>query len=203
MFDAVAQPSPVADSLLSHGNATPARVHGIVGYARTPFPGTALDRRIAELTASGCRAVYSDAAVGAAIIRPGLDAALAALRPGDVLAVASLALLSWRLDGLGPILSAVKAAGAHVVAEAERLDTRSADDFFDTMRILDAFSVSVRAARKAEASSGRRDNRRRIDEEAWNAVEPLLSSGEISVNETARRLGVNRSTVYRRVESGV
>lgn len=174
-----------------------------VGYARTPHSAAALDRQIAELRASGCETVFGDVANGAAIIRPGLDTALAALRPGDVLAVASLALLTWRWDGLWPIISAVEKAGAHVVSAAERLDTRDARGFFDSARILDAFGVSVRAARKAEASASRPDSRCRISDDAWAEVVPLLLAGSLSANAAALRLQVNRSTVYRRLESGV
>jgi len=188
---------------LSHGYATPAIASTTVGYTRTPHSAVALEQLIAELRASGCETVFGDVANGAAIIRPGLDTALAALRPGDVLAVASLALLSWRWDGLWPIMSAVEKAGAHIVSATERLDTRDARGFFDTVRILDAFGVSVRAARKAEASASRTDSRRRIPDDAWAEVAPLVLAGSLSANDAARRLQVNRSTVYRRLETGI
>ena len=46
------------------------------------------------LAAAGCDKVFQDQVSGATVKRPGLDAALAALQPGDVLTV-------WRLDRLG------------------------------------------------------------------------------------------------------
>src|SRR5690606_27043946 len=107
-----------------------------------------------------------------------------------------------RPDGLAVVLAAVEAAGAHVVAPAESLDTRTPCRFYDTVRIFEAFAANVRASRKVEASTRRPDSRRRIADDAWEEVAPLLLAGSMSVNDAARRLGVNRSTVYRRLETG-
>jgi DNA invertase Pin-like site-specific DNA recombinase len=201
MLDSVTLPPPVAHSPLLRECATPVRPPLTVGYARALSPGPALDAQARALEARGCHRIYRDVASGAATIRPGLDDALSSLQPGDLLAVASLALLSWRLDGLWPVLAAVEAAGADLLAEAEGFDTRSVGSTFAFARILDAYAGTIRAARRAEATAHRPDSRCRIEEGRWQEVEPLMAAGQLSVAEGARRLGVNRSTVYRRLEA--
>ena len=66
----------------------------LIGYARvsTAEQDTALQTD--ALRKAGCERVFEDVVSGARADRPGLAAALAYLRDGDVLAV-------WRLDRLG------------------------------------------------------------------------------------------------------
>ena len=181
-------------------HATTAQPGPRIGYARDCGGGPRLSRLIARREAAGCGQVFSDAASGSASLRPGLDAALAALSPGAVLAVDSLALLTWREDGLREILFAVEAVGAHLVADAEGLDTRREGSVFDLARTMAAFAANVRAARQAEAKAGRPDRRCRISDEAWAEWRPRIVSGEVSVAEAAIALSVKRSTLYRRLE---
>lgn len=67
-----------------------------VGYARvsTPAQTESLEAQSKTLEGHGCERVYNDIASGAKASRPGLNAALDYLRPGDVLVVT-------RLDRLG------------------------------------------------------------------------------------------------------
>jgi len=65
-----------------------------IGYARVSTDDQNLSLQLDALAASGCDKVFQDHVSGATENRPGLDAALAALQPDDVLTV-------WRLDRLG------------------------------------------------------------------------------------------------------
>jgi DNA invertase Pin-like site-specific DNA recombinase len=65
-----------------------------IGYARVSTDDQNLSLQLDTLAAAGCEKVFQDHVSRAAVKRPGLDAALAALQPGDVLTV-------WRLDRLG------------------------------------------------------------------------------------------------------
>lgn len=65
-----------------------------VGYARISTTDQHLDGQQDALTAAGCEQIWTDTISGATTTRPGLDAALAACRTGDVLVV-------WKLDRLG------------------------------------------------------------------------------------------------------
>uniref|UniRef100_UPI0003656D7B recombinase family protein n=1 Tax=Xanthomonas sp. SHU 308 TaxID=1591201 RepID=UPI0003656D7B len=83
----------------------------MIGYARVSTGDQNLDLQIQALERLGCDKIYNDRGVsGAASSRPGLDRAMARLRPGDTLAV-------WRLDRLGRSLP-------HLVQLLERLGPR-------------------------------------------------------------------------------
>lgn len=63
-----------------------------VGYARVSTEEQNLDMQLFALRASGCETIFEDWGVSAiAEQRPGFDAAIEALKPGDVLTV-------WKLD---------------------------------------------------------------------------------------------------------
>jgi DNA invertase Pin-like site-specific DNA recombinase len=71
----------------------------LIGYARVSTVDQNLALQRDALTAAGCGRVFTDEGVsGGVIARRGLDAALAALSPGDSLVV-------WKLDRLGRSLS--------------------------------------------------------------------------------------------------
>ena len=66
-----------------------------IGYARVSTDDQQLHLQLDALTTAGCTQIFHDEGIsGAQVQRPGLDAALAALAPGDGLVV-------WRLDRLG------------------------------------------------------------------------------------------------------
>src|SRR2546428_7638960 len=68
------------------------RMH--IGYARVSTDDQQLHLQLDALTTAGCTQISHDEGIsGAQVQRPGLDAALAALAPGDGLVV-------WRLDRL-------------------------------------------------------------------------------------------------------
>ena len=65
-----------------------------VGYARVSTADQDLTLQLDALAGAGCAPVFEDTASGARADRPGLAAALAYARRGDVLVV-------WKLDRLG------------------------------------------------------------------------------------------------------
>src|SRR5256885_6795066 len=79
-----------------------------IGYARVSTDDQQLHLQLDALTTAGCTQIFHDEGIsGVQVQRPGLDAALAALAPSDVLVV-------WRLDRLGGSI-------AHLVGPAHTL----------------------------------------------------------------------------------
>jgi len=68
----------------------------LIGYARVSTADQDLGLQLAALRRAGCQDawIFRDTTSGVRTARPGLDACLQALRPGDTLVV-------WRLDRLG------------------------------------------------------------------------------------------------------
>ena len=62
----------------------------LIGYARVSTVEQDLQLQLDALNKAGCVEIFTDKAFGARGSRPGLDACLAALEPGDTLVV-------WRL----------------------------------------------------------------------------------------------------------
>ena len=98
-----------------------------IGYARVSTDDQNLDLQRTALEAAGCERVFEDLGIsGADFARPGLAAALAALGPGDVLAV-------WKLDRLGRslgqlivMIGGIWKAGAGFQSLPENIDTTTA-----------------------------------------------------------------------------
>lgn len=183
--------SPLRDSL-----ACPA-----VGYARFAVEGPALQRQRDTLAEMGCASVLADALSGASTNRPGLDQAISLVRPGSVVLVETLSVLTWREDDLREVWSRIRAKGGALVALTERLDTRSSLEFDDYCSVMARFAASVRLSRRVEARVRRPDGRVRIPEAAWLQIRSELVAETLSVAAAARQLGVRRSTIYRRLEA--
>src|SRR5215467_635643 len=90
-----------------------------VGYARVSTEGQNLGRQLAALHQEGCDPIFQDKASGKSVRgRPGLDKAIKALRPGDVLVLAE-----WdratrsMLDGIA-IMERVRERGARLTGSS-------------------------------------------------------------------------------------
>src|SRR6516162_6269457 len=88
-----------------------------VGYARVSTDGQNLGRQLSAIHQEGCDPIFQDKASGKSVRgRPGLDKAIKALRPGDVLVLAE-----WdratrsMLDGIA-IMERVHQRGATIKA---------------------------------------------------------------------------------------
>lgn len=98
---------------------------GMLGYARVSTRDQSLALQLDALAAAGvtAAATWTDTASGARVVRPGLDALLAAAVPGDAVVV-------WRLDRLGRSLAHLAAMSADLAGRG--ITVRSLTDGVDT-----------------------------------------------------------------------
>jgi DNA invertase Pin-like site-specific DNA recombinase len=179
----------------------------LVGYMRVSSDHdrqtTNLQRDALLATGVDPRHLFEDKASGARAERPGLQQALAYVRPGDCLVV-------WKLDRLGRSLPHL----LHIVTtlQAQGVAFRSLTEQMDTTTPHGAFLFSVfgalaqyeraltqeriRAGLEAARRRGRRGGRpKAISPEQLEAILAALQAGA-SKAAVCRTFGVKRTTLY-------
>lgn len=183
----------------------PARPSAMVGYARVSTDEQNLDLQNDALRNAGCGRICEDRGFsGAQRTRPGLDAALALLEPGDVLVV-------WRLDRLGrslldlvSLIDDLAARGIGVRSLTESFDAGSSGGrlIFHLMAALAEFERELIAERTraglaaARARGIRLGRPPRFSDPERRAVLRLVQTG-LSVQEVAKAHGMHPRTLYR------
>ena len=174
----------------------------LIGYARVSTTEQYTALQIDALCHAGCQRVFEDTASGVKAERPGLTAALAYLREGDVLTV-------WRLDRLGRSLShlietvdTLQARGAGLRSLTENIDTTTAGGLliFHVFGALGQFERDlIRERTKAglsAAARGRKGGRKPVV-----TADKLLRAREyiangLNVREAAARLKIGKTALY-------
>lgn len=135
----------------------------MVGYLRVPpVRGVVIDGPQSQrLFEAGCDQLFHDRCYGLAVVKPGLDQALAAMKPGDVLVVINLHAFAAHLVDLLEVLARFEAAGIQLLTLVEGVDTRAPGGFFKVCAQLALFHDQRRMVRTAEEKivrdGGRRD----------------------------------------------
>jgi DNA invertase Pin-like site-specific DNA recombinase len=174
----------------------------LIGYARvsTAEQDTALQTD--ALRKAGCERVFEDTASGAQADRPGLAAALAYLRDGDVLAV-------WRLDRLGRSLphlietiGALDARGVGFRSLSESIDTTTPGGrlVFHVFGALGQFERDLIGERTraglAAAARGRKGGRKPVvTADKLRRAREHIANG-LNVREAAARLKIGKTALY-------
>ena len=177
-----------------------------IGYARVSTDDQQLHLQLDALTTAGCTQIFHDEGIsGMQVQRPGLDAALAALPPGDVLVV-------WRLDRLGRsmphLVSLVHALGGQGVGfqsltEAINTTTPGGKLVFHIMGALAEFEraliaersqAGMQAARRRGTHLGRP---RKLTREQVAHAARMVRDGTETVSGMAALYGVDRVTLHR------
>lgn len=183
----------------------------LIGYARvsTSKQGQSLDTQREALIDAGCdpNHIYTDTISGTKWQRPGLDDALAYMRPDDTLVVT-------RLDRLGRNL----AETVNTIADlAERgINVKVLEPALDTSRPADKVVINVMASlaewerdlliqRTREGVAHARAQGRiagpkpKISDEQARQAKTLVAGGE-SIAAVARGFDVSRQTIYRAIK---
>ena len=184
----------------------------LIGYARVSTDDQNLALQRDALLAAGVapERLYEDRISGARADRPGLEHALKACRPGDVLVVWRLDRLARSLGDLIRIAERLEASGVGLRSLQEHIDTTSAAGklFFHVMGALAEFERNlIRERTKAGLEAARRRGRKpgrkpKMGERELEAARTLLRESTLTVREIARQLGVSPATLYRHLPGG-
>jgi DNA invertase Pin-like site-specific DNA recombinase len=178
-----------------------------IGYARVSTDDQNLDLQRDALTKSGCQVIYEETASGKSSQRIELGHCLKAMRSGDTLVV-------WRLDRLGrslsdlvKIIGDLERDGVTFESLGEKIDTGSASGKlqfhvfsalaeFERNLIRERTLAGLTAARARGRVGGRKP---KLSEKQIREIKALLSDPAARVTEIAKRYGVSRVTLYKRV----
>jgi DNA invertase Pin-like site-specific DNA recombinase len=177
-----------------------------IGYARISTDEQSLDLQRDALTGAGCERVFEDKGIsGTASKRPGLDAALAAIGPGDVLIV-------WKLDRLGRslphLIGTVRQLGerdAGFASLSEEIDTTIAGGKlilhlfgalaeFERALIVERVNAGMTAAKRRGKHVGRP---RKLTAEQVAHAREVIDAGLQTPAGMAALLGVDHTTLWR------
>ncbi|MHC2016230.1 recombinase family protein [Methylobacterium sp.] len=177
----------------------------LVGYARVSTLDQNLDLQRDALTKAGCERLFEEKKSGkAGTKRPEFEAALAYLRPTDVLVV-------WKLDRLGRSLvemmrtiDSLRTKEIHFRSLTEQFDSDTAHGRFALQMhgamaeyFLDLNRERTMEGLKAALARGRKGGRpKKLTDADLEVGRALLQSGTISIAAIAQRLGVSRDTFY-------
>ena len=180
-----------------------------IGYARVSTADQQLDLQMDALKAAGCIQIWTDTASGATTARPGLEAALAACRTGDMLVV-------WKLDRLGRSLPHLIATVHDLVSRGigfrslhEQIDTATSSGKlifhvfaalaeFERELIRDRTHAGLAAARARGRLGGRPKG---VDENKRKAALALKRDPSYTVREICQIVGISRNTYYKYTRS--
>lgn len=178
-----------------------------IGYARVSTDDQNLDLQRDALKKAGCTVIYEEAISGKSAERPELEQCRKALRTGDTLVV-------WRLDRLGRSLSDLVKIVADLEQEkigfeslTEKIETESAAGklIFHVFAALSEFERNLirertQAGLTAARARGRCGGRKpKLDDKQIREIKVLLRDPDMRVSDVARRYGVSRTTLYKRV----
>jgi len=182
-----------------------------IGYARVSTGEQDVSLQLDALHQAGCPEgqIFLDVASGTSTTRPGLEACLRTLAPGDTLIV-------WRLDRLGRsmlhLVTVIAELGQRRVGFRSLCDgaldttTATGELVFHIFSALAQFErrliqEQTRAGLAAARARGKHGGRRplRADAPQVRMVQTLATDRRVSVSEICRSLRISRATFYRYV----
>lgn len=187
----------------------------LIGYARVSTADQDTDRQEVDLRGAGVRSddLYVDRGVsGARASRPALDAALAALEPGDTLVVTTLDRLGRSTTHMLGLADDLQDRGVNLRVlnlGGEAVDTRTPTGRL-LLTIMSGIAEMERAIKvervrdsvaKRRARGGDLGGRpERFSEGTMDVARRLLDDG-VPAAQVARDLGMSRTTLYRRLRA--
>jgi DNA invertase Pin-like site-specific DNA recombinase len=177
------------------------------GYARVSTEDQNPAMQLAALKKAGCKTLFKDEVTGAHVNRPALIRCLKKLEPGDTLIV-------WKLDRLGRslrdlihILDDFKQRGIKFRSVTEAIDTETPTGRamwqmigvlaeLERSLIAERTRAGVKAAQRRGVKFGRKT---KITSDRLAHARQLITQGK-TPTDTARIMGVGRTTLYRALQ---
>ncbi|WP_207533625.1 recombinase family protein [Desertivirga arenae] len=183
-----------------------------IGYARVSTQDQNLELQIDALKKDGCEKIFKETGSGKNKERPGLRELMEHLRANDTVVVWKLDRLGRSLKDLIDLVGEFEAKGANFVSLNDRIDTSTpAGKFvfnvfaslaeFEREIIRERTVAGLAAARVRGRNGGRPEG---LSPEALNKANSaflLFQSGEKTVKEISKELGISRATCYRYIEA--
>lgn len=175
----------------------------MIGYERVSTADQNLDLQRDALTVAGCERIFTEKASGKSSDRPQLAAMLDYVRAGDQVVVWRLDRLARSVADLVDLAGRLEAAGVQLRSLQEQLDTSSAGGrlIFHVFAAVaqferDLISERTNAGLAAARERGRRGGRPTVmTPEKLAAAQALQRSGDLTIDQMARQLGIGRSTL--------
>ena len=181
----------------------------LVGYARVSTEDQDVTLQLEALRRHGCGPdrIFVDTASGARAVRPGLEACVASLQPGDVLVV-------WRLDRLGrsmphlvALIADLQARGIGFRSLSDGvIDTTSASGelvfhLFSALAQFERRLIQERTAAGLQAARarGRKGGRKPLDPQAPRVqmAKAMHRDPRLRIADICHALHISRATFYR------
>ncbi len=182
----------------------------LIGYARVSTHDQTLNLQKDALEQAGCSKIFTDTISGTKTERPGLEQALAYVRPGDTLVV-------WRLDRLGRSLkhliatiTALQERQIGFKSLTENIDTTTSGGklIFHIFGALAEFERDIirertQAGLLAARARGRKGGRpKALQMNKVAMAQALYNDPSNSIADICHTLRISKATLYRYIKAG-
>ena len=181
-----------------------------VGYIRVSTAEQNTARQEVLMEQLGVDKIYIDRMSGKSKDRPQLKDMLTFVRADDTVIVESISRFARNTRDLLELVDALSEKGVEFISKKENIDTTTpAGKFMLTVfaavaelergYILDRQKEGIAIAKSEGKYKGRKPAE--IDEQLWGSLYLLWSEGKISAVEFMGKMGMKKSTFYRRVKN--
>ena len=182
----------------------------LVGYARVSTDDQNLNLQRDALDQAGCEQIFEDQLSGAKAERPGLHQALQYARAGDTIVVWRLDRLSRSLKDLIEMVTLLESKGIGLKSLQEAIDTSSSSGKlifhifgalaeFERSLIIERTKAGLAAAKRRGKYPGRP---KLLSPQQIKHARKMLNRGEETTGSIAALFGVDRTTIWRALQTG-